>query len=353
MLEAADVARYLLDRELLSPRAVVDGGLRVVDRSRLNRVFVATADRERCLVLKAGGPAPAREAAVLERLRIADRGGELARALPVTVAHDGAAEVLVLESAPDAHDLADHCGRGRFSRALAREAGRALARLHTISPRALDGLAPMPHRARIEQLHRPDLDTLHTLSPAAAELTGLVQGMEDLCVNLDDLLAGWSEASVVHGDVRWDNCLAVRRSGRWTGLQLIDWELCGAGDPGLDIGAFFGEHLRAWLQSIPIVDRRDPGRLLPHARLPLRRMRPALGAFWDAYVRHRGADRAELTRTLRRATRFAAVRLLTAALEEAQMLTELRASVLHLLPLSRNILRRPDEASARLLGLGA
>src|ERR671925_502329 len=142
-------------------------------------------------------------------------------------------------------------------------------------------------------------------------------------------------------------------SGRWTGLQLIDWELCGAGDPGLDIGAFFGEHLRAWLQSIPIVDRRDPGRLLPHARLPLRRMRPALGAFWDAYVRHRGADRAGLTRTLRRATRFAAVRLLTAALEEAQTLTEIRAGVLHLLPLSRNILRRPDEASARLLGLGA
>src|SRR5919109_1409780 len=147
VLEAADVARYLLDRELLSPRAVVDGGLRVVDRSRLNRVFVATADRERCLVLKAGGPAPAREAAVLERLRIADRGGELARALPVTVAHDGAAEVLVLESAPDAHDLADHCGRGRFSRALAREAGRALARLHTISPRALDGLGPVDRAA--------------------------------------------------------------------------------------------------------------------------------------------------------------------------------------------------------------
>jgi hypothetical protein len=352
VLEAADVARYLLDRKLLSARAVVDGGLRVVDRSRLNRVFVATADRERCLVLKAGGTAPAREAAVLERLRLADRSGELARALPVTVAYDGAEAVLVLESAPDAHDLADHYGRGRFSRTLAREAGRALALLHAIPADALDGLAPPPHRAWIEQLHRPDLDTLHTLSAAAAELTGLVQGMEDVCANLDDLLTGWSEASVVHGDVRWDNCLAVRRSGRWTGLHLIDWELCGPGDPGLDIGAFFGEYLCAWLQSIPMVDRRDPGRLLPRARLPLRRMRPALSAFWDAYVHHRGASGAELTRTLERATRFAAVRLLTAALEEAQTLTELRASAVHLLALSRNILRRPDEASGRLLGLG-
>jgi hypothetical protein len=351
VLEAADVARYLLDRELLSPRAVVDGGLRIVDRSRLNRVFVATADGDRCLVLKAGGTAPARAAAVIERRRLADGSGELARALPVTVAYDGAEAVLVLESAPDAHDLADHYGRGRFSRALAREAGRALARLHAISPRALDGLAPMPHRAWIEQLHRPDLDTLRTLSAAAAELTGLVQGMEDLCANLDELLAGWSEASVIHGDVRWDNCLALRRRGRWASLQLIDWELCGPGDPGFDVGAFFGEHLRAWLQSIPMVDRRDPGRLLPHARLPLRRMRPVLGAFWDAYVRERAADEAELTRTLRRATRFAAMRLLTAALEEAQTLTELRASAVHLVALSRNILRRPDEASRRLLGI--
>lgn len=359
MLGAADVAGYLIDRNLLSPRAVVDGGLRVEDASRLNRVFVVTAQHERCYVLKlpgaAGGAGVAREAAVLERLGALDPDGPLASRLPLLVAYDEAEGVLIFESTPDARDLTGRHARGRFSCALAREAGRALARLHALPPGALDGLPRVPHPIWGAQVHRPDLDMLRTLSAAAVELTRIVQAIDELCEELDDLLASWSVESVIHGDIRWDNCIARRgaRSSRWSRLQLIDWELCGAGDPGFDIGAFFGEYLRAWLQSIPIVDPADPGRLLAHARLPLRRMRPALRAFWAAYTLHRGTSGAELSGTLRRATRFAAVRLLMAAVEEAQTLAELRASVLYMLPLSRNILRRPDEASAHLLGVSA
>jgi hypothetical protein len=352
VLGVADVAGYLLDQRLLDPRAVVHGGLCVVDSTRLNRVFIVTAENERCLVLKAG-PGVAREAAVLERLRLADERGRLAPSLPVLVAHDRAERVLVFESAPEARDLAAHHARGRFSCALAREVGRALALLHAVPPVALDGLARTPHSTWGTHVHRPDLDTLRTLSAAAVELTRIVQGSEELCAELDDLLGSWAEGSVIHGDIRWDNCLALRAgSSRWTRLQLIDWELCEAGDPAYDIGAFLGEYLRAWLQSIPIADPRDAGRLLAHARLPLERMRPALRAFWAAYAIHRRATPAELRATLSRSTRYAAVRLLMAALEEAQGLSELRSSVLQLLPLSQNILRRPGE-TAELLGLGA
>jgi aminoglycoside phosphotransferase (APT) family kinase protein len=358
VLGAPDITGYLLDRKLLSPRAVVDGALRVQDVSRLNHVFVVSAEHEPCYVLKVPGASGragiAREAAVLERLRSLDPGGPLASCLPVLVAYDSDDGVLVLESVSGARDLAEHHARGRFSRALAREAGRALALLHAVPPAAL-GLPHVPHPARTAELHRPDLDTMFTLSGAAVDLTRIVQGFDELGADLDELLASWSDESLIHGDVRWDNCLAVRSRDpiRWNRLQLIDWELCGAGDPGFDIGAFFGEYLRAWLRSIPIADPHDAGRLLPHARLPLRRMRPALRAFWEAYSFHRHVPAAELRGTLRRATRFSAVRLLTAALEEAQTLTELRADVLHVLALSRNILRRPDEASADLLGLGA
>ena len=160
---------------------------------------------------------------------------------------------------------------------------------------------------------------------------------------------------MIHGDIRWDNVLAVRGADakRWTRLQLIDWELSEAGDPAVDVGAFFAEYLRAWLQSIPIVDPEDPGRLLEDARFPLRRMRPALRAFWDAYTRHRTSGSGELSRTLHRATLFAGSRVLTVALEQAQTLAELRPGVLGLVRLSENILRRPEEASAHLLGLGS
>jgi aminoglycoside phosphotransferase (APT) family kinase protein len=359
VLDLTAVAAYLLDRKLLSTSAVVDGRLRVVDASRLNRVFVVTAEHGRCFVLKCasetGGTGVAREAAVLERLWSVDTSSELAMCLPALVDYDSTESVLILEAARDARDLRRHHARGRFSCALARKAGRALALVHAIPPAALNGLQNPADPTSWMRVHEPDLQSIHTMSPAAEELTRIIQGIDDLGMALDELVASWQEDSVTHGDIRWDNLLAIRggNSKRWTRLQLIDWELCGAGDPAVDIGAFFGEYLRAWLQSIPIVDPQDPGRLLAHAGLPLRRMRPALWAFWDAYTQHSPGNAPDFGRRLRRATRFAAVRLLTAALEEAQTLDELRARVLYLVPLSQNILRRPDEASVHLLGLGA
>lgn len=357
MLDLADVPTYLIDRKLLGARAIVDGCLRVVDASRLNRVFVVTAEHERCFVLKLpsepGSSGVAHEAEVLKRLRAADAGGSLSPYLPTPVSYDLTSRVLVLEAVPHAQDLARRHARGRFSRALAREAGRGLAFLHSVPLVALENL-DSPDHARAIRPHRLDLDALHTLSPAAVDLIRIVQGLEELSRSLDELAASWRRESVIHGDVRWENCLAwrPRDSGRWTRLQLIDWELCGAGDPAADIGAFLGEYLRAWLQSIPITHPEDPGRLLAHARLPLRRMRPALRAFWDAYAEHSPGTATELSQRLRRSIPFVALRLLEAALEEAQTLDALRARVLYLVPLSQNILRRPDEASAHLLGLG-
>jgi aminoglycoside phosphotransferase (APT) family kinase protein len=353
VLAAADVAGYLLDRKLLSPRAVVHGGLRVVDASRLNRVFVVTTEGGPCFVLKTADGADsagvAREAAVLERLTSVDG---LASSLPRLIAYDTHEEVLILESARDARDFVRHHARGRFSCALAREAGRALALLHAIPPAALDGLPPAPHTVPTAELHRPDLATLRTLSPAAVELTRVIQGMHELCGELDELAARWAQESIIHGDIRWDNCIAVRGrgAGRWTRLELIDWEVCAAGDPSLDAGSFFGEYLHAWLRSIPIAQPDDPARLLGHARIPLRRMRPAVRAFWEAYARHSGAGAAELAARIHRVMRFAAVRLLTAALEEAQARTELPPTALSLLPLVRNILEQPRRA-ALLLGV--
>jgi hypothetical protein len=353
MLGVKDVAGYLLQRQLLTPRAVVHGELRVEDASRLNRVFVVTVPGERGYVIKVGGQT-AWEAAVLDRVRSLDRRGRLAGRLPEVVAYDPDEGVLVLDAVSNARDLGRHHARGRFSSALAREAGKTLALLHATPSAALDGLPRAPDPKGRIRVHRLDLQSLRALSPAAVDLTRLIQGLAPVCAELDTLAADWSDEAVIHGDVRWDNLLATPGGarGRWTRLQLIDWEFCGPGDPAYDIGCFIGEYLRAWLHSIPVVDPREPEALLSHAGLPLRRMRPALSAFWEAYTRHRGAPEADVHETLRLSTRFAAVRLLAAALEEAQTLGELSPRVLELVSLSQKIMQRPREA-AELCGLGA
>jgi aminoglycoside phosphotransferase (APT) family kinase protein len=354
VLELADVPAYLLERRLLEPRDLVQGELRVVDASRLNRVFVVTAEGRCSLVVKAG-TGVVREAAVLELLHGAADGGGLAAFLPTVLVADRTGECLVLESAPGARDLRRHHAHGRFSRALARETGRALADLHAISPGALEGMRAGGDRGSEVRVHDPDLEAVHSMSPAAKELTRFIQGFDDLCSALDRIAVSSRAHAVIHGDIRWDNLLAIPAAGsrRWTRLALIDWELCEIGDPAVDVGAFLGEYLRAWAQSVPVADPLDPGRLLDHAGVPLRRMRPALRAFWEAYARRARTPADELAGVLLRAMDLAAVRLLTAALEEAQARDELRARVLCLVPLSRNLLCRRGEECARLLGLDA
>jgi aminoglycoside phosphotransferase (APT) family kinase protein len=354
VLDIADVPGYLLERGLLRPRDVVEGELRVSDTSRLNTVFIVTAAGRRPLVVKAG-PRVAREVAVLERLHRAAPDGTLAAFLPSVVCADAARGVLVLESPAEARDLARHHARGRFSRALASEVGRGLAALHATPPTVLDGLRPPWDGGPVPRVHLPDLEAVHSMSPAATELTRIIQRLDDLCTALDEITTASRGEAVVHGDVRWDNLLAIRsaRSRRWTRLGLIDWEHCEIGDPAVDIGAFLGEYLRAWALSVPVVDPLDPGRLLADAGLPLHRMRPALRTFWDAYAGHCRAPAGERTRRLRRAVDLAAVRLLVAALEEAETTDRLRAHVLHLVSLSHNLLCRRGDASARLLGLAA
>jgi aminoglycoside phosphotransferase (APT) family kinase protein len=359
VLDNVDVIPYLLERDLISARAVVDGGVRIVDVSRRNRVFIVSADGEPGLVVKQARDADdagvLHEARVLERLRAGDP--RLAGRLPAVVSCDRAASILVVDAARDGHDLRARHERGRFSRELAAQVGRTLALLHAMPLATLgDEEAPLDPSWAL-QLHRPSLKATHHMTGGASELVSTIQGSQELCAALDELHASRRDATVVHGDMRWDNVLVVRAStaasSRRSRLLLVDWESAGRGDPSLDLGAFLGEYLHAWLRSIPIVDPKDPGRLLAHAGLPLSRMRPAIGAFWLSYARHSRAAIPELGRLLRRAASCAAVRVLTCAFEGSLSHHELSGSGRFALQLSANILRRPDEAIAHLLGIDA
>ena len=90
----------------------------------------------------------------------------------------------------------------------------------------------------------------------------------------------------------------------------------------------------------------DPGRLLSQARYPLRRMQPAIDAFWSAY-----RDAISAPPNLRRAVELAAVRLLQTAVERAQVLSAPSAHLVTLLQLADNMLQEPERAATTLLGV--
>jgi aminoglycoside phosphotransferase (APT) family kinase protein len=347
MLEQSDMAHYLLSLGLVKPRDVVEEGLAVTDVSRRNCVFLATTRSGPSFVVKQAGPRTARtlahEAAVLGALA---GMAELAGRVPVVVHHEPAARRLVVSTPGGARDWGDH--RGRFPRIPARVLGRTLAALHRLPSDGVEAPPPDVDRMWALLLPEPPHELVLDLSAAAQDLVARIQADDHLCRRLEELRSTPGDEVLVHGDLRWANCLALAAPGseRRTRVVLADWELAGPGPAAFDVGTVLAEYLSVWIGSIPIGDPRDPGRLLARARHPLERMRPAIHDFWAAY---RVAN--PLGPTLRRVVELGAVRLLQTAVEHAQDRVAPTAHIVTLVQLADNLLRHPEDAALTLLGL--
>ena len=336
VLEQSDVAHYLLSLGVVKPREVIDDGFAVVDASRRNRVFLATRRSGPTLVVKQGeAPALAHEAEILRLL-----APGMAGHVPAVVHHEDGR--LVLSTVPGARDWGEH--EGRFPRIPSRVLGRILARLHDLRVEAPSSLGSN----LALHLPEPPHALVLGLSATAQDLVARIQASEFLCARLDELRDAESGDALVHGDLRWENCLAVPAPGarRRTRVLLVDWEFSGRADAAFDAGTVLAEYLRVWVGSVPIVEAVDPGRLVERARYPLSAMRPAMAGFWSAYATARSRPP-----PLARVVELAAVRLVQTAIEAAQGLAATTAHVVTLLQLADNLLRRPDVGAEHLLGL--
>jgi aminoglycoside phosphotransferase (APT) family kinase protein len=349
MLTQAGIAHYLLSLGVVNPSAVVEDELAVLDVSRRNAVFLAVARSGPAYVVKqarAGTAATlAHEAAVLRALAAMP---ELDGSVPQVVHDDREAGCLVLRTPADARDWSEHHRAGRFPPSLARALGGALAALHELPLDSMEDLPPGTDRLWGLTLPEPRLELLLILSAAAMDLLARVQANEFLCARLQDLRGATSADAIVHGDLRWENCMVVAAPGgrRRNRLLLVDWELSGRGPAGFDIGTALAEYLGAWVGSIPMPDSRDPSRFVDRAGYPLLSMRPAIQTVWTTY-------RSTCSRPppLARVVELAAVRLLQAALERARQSDELSAHAVVLAQLAAHLLRDPEGTALALLGL--
>ena len=349
MLDRSDIAHYLGSLGVVKPRAASGGS--IAEASQRNRVHVVTTRRGPTYVIKEAGPSSAatlaHEAAVL---RVLAGMPELACRAPASCATSRSTPGSSWRRPPAPATGPATMPPGGF---LGSRRGTSVARSRrctasraTRSPRCrAAAIVPGGFRCR-----PPEHERLLDMSAGGQEVVARVQANAGMCRRLDELRGECADDATVHGDLRWDNCLALAAPGaaRRTRLLLIDWELAGAGPAAFDAGTVVAEYLRAWVWSIPIADPREPGRLAAYARRPLTRMHPAVQAFWSAYAAARPDPP-----PLRRVVRLAAVRLLQNAVERSERMTRASAHVVTLLQLADGMLRRPDDAAALLLGLRA
>lgn len=323
----------------MEERKLVDGPEVVLrDSSRRNRNLAVGDDP--ALFVKSGDPAAvADEAAALARLSV--ECPELAGSVPRILSTDAERGVLVLERIDGTDLRSRQLDAPGFPPHVGVALGRMLAILHTRTLRAA-----VPHEAsavRALDLHRPTPPALVDLSSGSLELIGIIQGEPDLCAGIDELRRSWSLRAMIHGDLRWDNVMVSPRAGLVT---IVDWEHAEEGDPCWDVGCVIAGPLSAWAFSVPHVDG-DPRP--ERARLGLSGLRPAVAAFWDAYVL--GAGGLQPAAHLDRCVRLAGVRLIQSAFEGTQAIGALEAPFVAHLQLGMNLILDPRGAARDLLGI--
>jgi serine/threonine protein kinase len=352
------VVGFLLDRGLLDVRSIVDGDLSVVDATRRNRNIKVFRSGGPCYLVKQGIDAEGRktvahEAAVYELLRQSSDERSITQHLPQVFDFDLETGTLVLELFDPASDLGLHHSRlGRFPIGLATDLACALAYLHRIPPPVTAGTRRSPAGPAWSLfVHRPPLRRYWEMSSATVTLIRILQQFEELGRMLDELLANWRIESLIHNDLKSQNCIVLKGRRRRHRIKIVDWEFAGPGDPCWDVGSVFASYLSTWLLSVPMLGSEFDTRNLALARLPLERMQPAIRAFWAAYVTERRLESEQAPTELARAVSYSGARLLQTAYEHTQSAQEMSAEIVGLVQLALNVMARPWEACGGLLGI--
>jgi len=351
LLTQAGVVSALLGRGLLDADAIVDGDLVVADSSRRNINFEVLRERGRSYFVKQGVGDDRRrtvmhEAAMYDVLAASPALELLA---PRRLLWDAEDCTLVVELAREAESLAAlHRRRRRVPVNVARALGRALGTLHqTTSPYAERGRF-RNYTPTLFEVHRPALSAFTWMSSGTLEIVKMVQRSDGLVQSLEQVRRDWRIEALIHGDVRWDNCLWLGGAG--ARLTLVDWEMAGAGDPCWDVGTALSEYVGAWVAASPLVPEMAPEAIARLSSLPLTDVQRATRALWRAY-----ADTMELGAAADewclRAVRYAGARLVEMACETARSSARATEDAVYLLQTGANILERPLDAAVELFGL--
>jgi hypothetical protein len=354
-MKEREIVTYLIESGLLEAQAAVQDRVRVAEQSRRNLNYLVMVDEAGYFVKQGvGRERRSTIGAEANAHQFLSRSTSLAPYLVALRKFDPARALEVFDLVPSASSWRVHHVRTRrFPLMFARQAGRALARLHCIP---IPSVRPVDLRrgpAEILSIHRPPAAIFDSTSRAGLKVAAMVQAAPGLGDALDSAASNWRFERVIHGDIRWDNCLVFpgHNSPRATRLKLIDWELARVGDPAWDIGCIFAEYLGSWLTSIPSSPDLSPDEAMDQASVPLERVQPSVRVFWDVYLKSLDSP-LDMKELLVRAARFSGARLIQSGFERADRKAQVSTSSVVLMQLGFNMLVRPSTAATHLLGLG-
>jgi Ser/Thr protein kinase RdoA (MazF antagonist) len=333
-LTEANVLHYLVERNFADLESVVSGDFAVRKLSYRNRNFRVTCGAREYLVKQARKwtalrrGSVDREASFYWQVRTEPRFEALRGLVPESYGYDPPHSILILKFLPEQTTL--HHARDRFSLALARLVAAGMAALHR-DLRSQEIAQQLP--AFIPwylSVHEEDPETQDDYSEGQRELVRLVRKHAAFGRALDSIRADRCAQCLVHGDWKPMNCLISAARDR---LSMVDWEFAAWGDPRSDAGTMLQAYWNFWVRS-------------PEQH-PIAEIQPAMLAFLQTYSVVAGIPLPDL---LIPVIRFAAARMLQSAHEALANAEGMNREAARLAQASLNILTRPEQAAAQLLG---
>lgn len=368
MLESYDaIINYLLKQNLIRKDRIIQNDLKLLEVSRRNYNFQVISEKGPSYFLKRDKfnskgeikfATVAYEAKVYNLLEKTDKENQFFNYLPRCYNFDSKENLLILELINGAVNLADYqFNKIRFSNRIAGELGKALALLHENFNLNNEEVSKFENiysdLPAVFFLTQPDQSAFLNSSSANIEYIKIFQKFEDLTKEFNELRFQWKTETLIHGDIKWRNCLVVSQESLRTKfkIKIIDWELAFMGDACWDVGTIFSEYLNCWISSFPMVEDKSVDKFLETTRFPLQKMHSSIRFFWNTYVKYKKIDPDEQQEFLLRAIKYAGVRLIQTSFEKLQFETNITGEAIYAMQLCLNILSRPAEAAVQLLGL--
>jgi hypothetical protein len=351
-LTASNLVYYLISRGVVTADSVVDGDLTIVEAGRRNRNFKVLRDKSPGLFVKQiKNAAPEsiathrREAAFYEMVCSRPCFAVFAQSIPTLRDYNPLTHSLIVDLIPNAESLAEyHMRLNQYPEQVGGMLGRALG----ISHAQVGWVMNEPAHLAIFPRQMPWMFTLDpkTLYPltelglAGKQMAAILEQQPDLVAHLCTLRNEWRFDALVHGDMKWDNCLISQNGDGETDFRVVDWELADVGDASWDIGSLITSYIAYWLFTIPAGVQTEE--TLAPIRATQASMRPPLRAFWQTYISTRGFDAALARTYLERCLRFAGARLVLAVFEFLFTYQQITPNALTMLQMSRSLFESPS-----------
>jgi Phosphotransferase enzyme family/HicA toxin of bacterial toxin-antitoxin, len=246
ILSLENLVYYLLERGCITRESVVNGGIEISEIARRNRNFRVKQRNGQSYFLKQvrrWEPEALRtlhaEAQCYKFAAENETFADAAEIVPHFHSYDQRRAVLITELLDGAETITEHhFSNESFPVNVAEKLGRVFGNYHRKAsmnpPASLDGLFPR-RPAWALSLHDMPPHTVTNLSGGVYEMLGMVRQFPQFGTVLDKLRTEWRFDVLIHGDIKWGNCVLCARSNGDFRLKIVDWEMADWGDSCWDL----------------------------------------------------------------------------------------------------------------------